>query len=159
MAKTTNSIPQACQQIEVSDGCDGTWHDISGQVNIYELPEEVVATGSVPVMKSDTHVLGTGPKEPITAVFTIVYTEAVGEAMELAWDTWNTEGCNKLFCVRVTPGGGNVGDKQWYVGENNTTDPAYLAAMTPPNGDASEGTPTIATFSVFGNYTRDTQTS
>ena len=158
MAKTTNSISQSCAKIEIDIGCTGSYTDISGETNTATLPEEVVTTGSMPVFDSTTHVTSTGSKEPITAGFSIVYTEDAAEAFDLLRAAWlNAGDCEQNLCVRVTPAGGTVGDKEIYVGDSD--DPARFSGFTPPDLDAGSGDPTSGAFSVFGNYYWDTKAS
>lgn len=158
MPKTQDGVPQACAKVEIRPGCVGSWIDISGESNIADLPGEEVERGSVPVFGDDTHVLGTGKKNPVEPVITIVYTEETDEAMEYVWDTWITPGCNKLFCTRITPKGGSVGNLEWYIGED-LAHPAYLIVVDPPTFDAGDGAPATGSFTVYGNYTRNTKTS
>jgi len=157
MAKTTNSVAQACAKIEIQPGCTGSWYDIGGEMTTITLPEEAVTTGSMAVFNADTHVLNSGKKEPITAAVSGVYTEEATEAFERVRAVWGAAGCNKQMCVRATPQGGSIGDLEIYVGDAD--DRALLVGFKPPDLDAGSGDPAAFSFSVFGNYTFDTKAS
>ena len=157
MPKTSDAVAQACAKIEVRPGCTGSWVDISGTSNLITLPKEVVSTGSMAVFNDDTHVLTTGKKQPVTATISIVYTETAGEAFETVRAVWLAAGCNKKICVRLTPQGGNIGDLEIYIGDENT--PAFLTGLKPPDLNAGEGTPAMGEFDVYGNYEYDTKAS
>lgn len=157
MPKTTDSVAQACAKVEIQPGCTGTWYDISGETNLVTFPKEVVTTGSVAVFDDDTHVLSSGKKPPITATVSIVYTENAAEAWELVRSKWQTEGCEKVMCLRVTPKGGAVGDMEIGVGDANHN--ALLVGFSPPTMNAGAGDPSMAEFDIFGNYYYDTKAS
>lgn len=159
MVKTSDSVAQACAKLEIQPGCTGSWYDISSEGSTVTLPMEVVTTGSMAVFNSDTHVISSGKKEPVTATFQFVYSEATDEAWDRLQAAWVAEGCEKLMCVRFTPKGGTVGDKEIYIGSNTTTDKAILEGLEPPNASAGEGGPMSAQFNVYGNYSYDTKAS
>ena len=159
MPKTTGSIAQPCAKIEIQPGCTGNWYDIGGTASVITLPKEVVATGSMPVFNDDTHVLSSGKKDPITATIQFVYTEVNDEAWSRLQTAWLTEGCEKLLCVRATPGGGTIGDKEIYIGSNTTSDKGILVGLKPPDLNAGDATPATSEFDVYGNYSYDTKAS
>lgn len=159
MPKTTDSVAQPCAKIEIQPGCTGAWIDIGGEASLITLPKEVVATGSMPVFNDDTHVLSTGKKDPVTATIQFVYSEDATEAFELLQAVWLAEGCEKLLCVRATPKGGTIGDKEIYIGENNTDKKGFMTGLKPPDLNAGNATPANCEFDVFGNYTYDTLAS
>lgn len=151
MPKTTDSVPVPCALIEIQPGCTGAWSDISGVANTVTLPEEVVSTGSLAVFDDETHITATGKKEPLTVTFNIAYSELPAEAFEEVLAVWEAAGCNKLLCARVTPKGSGVGNRQIEIGDK-------LAGLKPPDFDAGNAGPAVASFSIFGNYTYDVAT-
>ena len=159
MAKTTNSVPQACSKVEIQPGCTGSWYDIGGESTTVTLPKEVLTTGSMAVFDDSTHVLSSGKKEPLTATVSGVYTEEGTEAFERIKTVWVNTNCEKLMCLRVTPDGGDIGDKEIYVGEGTGVNRALLTGFKPPDVDASSGDPAAFEFDIFGNYTYDTKAS
>jgi len=159
MPKTTDSVAQPCEKIELQPGCTGSWYDVGGEASVVTLPDEVVTTGSMPVFNSDTHILSSGKKEPITATAQVVYSETADEAWDLAQEVWMTEGCEKLMCMRVTPKGGNIGDKEIYIGSNATDDKGLMVGLKPPDANAGDATPANGQISIFGNYSYNTKAS
>lgn len=158
MAKTTNSVPQACAKVEIQIGCTGAWTDIGGEAMTVTLPKEVVTTGSAAVFNADTHVLSSGKKDPFTATVSGVYTEDAAEAFELLRAVWITDTCDKKVCLRATPAGGTVGDKEIYVGED-ADNPALFTGFKPPDLSAGSGDPCMFEVDIFGNYHWDTKSS
>lgn len=159
MPKTTGSVAQSCAKIEIQPGCAGSWYDISGETNTATLPMEVITTGSVAVFGDDRPVIQGGKIEPITASFSIVYTEEADEAWEYLRAIWQTDGCSKLLCTRVTPRGGSVGDLEIYIGSHDPDQEAYLTGLKPPDLDAGAGGPAIGEFQVLGYYDYDVKAS
>ncbi len=159
MAKTTNSVPQACAKVEIQTACTGSWTDIGGESMTVTLPKEALTTGSMPVFNSSTHVLSSGKKEPITATVSGVYTEDGAEAFEILKAVWVNTDCEKVMCLRVTPAGGTVGDKEIYVGEDDEENRALLVGFKPPDVSAGSGDPAAFEFDIFGNYTYDAKAS
>lgn len=157
MAKTTNSVAQACAKIEIQPGCTGSWYDLGAEMSTVTLPKEAVTTGSMAVFGDDTHIINGGKKEPITATLSGVYTESATEAFERVRAVWGTAGCNKLLCTRVTPKGGDVGDMEIYIGDANTG--AILVGFKPPDFEAGSGDPAAFEFDVMGNYEFDVKAS
>jgi len=157
MAKTGNSVAQACAKIEIQPGCTGTWYDIGGETMTISMGKEAAATGSMAVFNSDTHVLNSGKKEPLTVTISGIYTEEATEAFEKVRAIWGTAGCNKQICARATPQGGTIGDLEIYIGD--ATDRALLVGFGVTGLDAGSGDPVAFEFDVFGNYTYDTKAS
>jgi hypothetical protein len=158
MTKTTDSVAQACAKIEIQPGCTGSWYDIGDEASVATLPKEVVAMGSIPVFNDDTHVLSSGKKDPVVVTVNFVYSEKANEAWDRLQAVWLAEGCKKLLCLRLTPKGGGVGDKQIYIGEDDDHE-GIMVGFKPPDLSAGDGAPASAEFDVFGNYTYDTQAS
>ena len=152
MPKTTDAVAMPCALVEISPGCTGVYVDIGSVANTVTLPEEVVSTGSLAVFDDETHILATGHKEPFTATFNIAYSELPAEAFELVLAVWEVAGCNKELCARVTPKGSGIGNRQIVI-------TGLLAGLKPPDFDAGAAGPAVATFSIFGNYEYDVQTS
>ena len=157
MPKTSNATAQACAKVEVQPGCTGSWTDIGGEATIATLPKEVVQTGVAYVFNSDTGVITSGKKTPVTVTIGTLFTNGVTEAFNLVRAVWQTEGCDKVLCVRITPEGGSIGDLEINIGDHNTN--ALLTGFKPPDVDASSGDPALAEFDVYGNYEYDVKAS
>lgn len=157
MVKTTGQFAHACAKIELSIGCTGTWTDYSGQHSTLTLPMEVRTHGETAVFGDRTRVRSSGNLESVEVNATFVYTEIANEAWDELQAEWLKADCELPVCVRATPGGGSVGDKEIYVG--TAADPALLVGLKPPDFDASVGEPMVGEWMVYGNYDYDTKAS
>jgi len=152
MPMTSNATAQACSKVEIQPGCTGSWYDIGGEATTVTLPEEVVNTGMMYVFNDDRAITTHGKKQPFTAVVSGAFTNGTTEAFNLVRAIWQTAGCDRKMCLRVTPEGGNIGDLEIYVGD-------LLTGLKPPDVDAGSGDPSAFSFSVYGNYDYDTKAS
>jgi hypothetical protein len=142
MAQTTGQVPMACGKLEISTDSCVTWTDISGEAQSLEGADQTRMSGEAYTLTGDTALIAGGKKEPMELVFTIVYSEGDTEAYELARDHFETTGCGGGFCVRWSPGGGDVGDEQI------TTGAGILVSFTYPPMDASAGGPIMGGFTL-----------
>lgn len=157
MPKTTNEVAQACSKVEIQPNCTGAWYDIGSEATTVTFPEETVNTGMMYVFDDDRAIITHGKKQPITATVSGAFTHSATEAFDLVRAIWQTAGCRRQICLRVTPEGGSVGDLEIYVGD--PTHEALLVGFKPPDVDASSGDPAAFSFSVYGNYDFDVKAS
>lgn len=157
MPKTSNAVAQACAKVEIQPGCTGTWYDIGSEATTVTLPEETVNTGLMYVFDDDRAILTHGKKQPISATVSGAFTNGATEAFNQVRAIWQTAGCERKICLRVTPEGGTVGDLEIYVGD--PTHEALLVGFKPPDVDAGSGDPAAFSFTLYGNYDYDVKAS
>jgi len=92
-------------------------------------------------LDGDTALIAAGKREPIEAVFSIIYTETAGEAYESARAEFEAD-CGDDFYFRYSPGGGDTGDREL------TSGVGILVSFSYPPIDATAGGPIIGGFTV-----------
>jgi hypothetical protein len=92
-------------------------------------------------LEGDTAVMAAGKREPIEAVFSIIYTETALEAYERARAIFETA-CGGDVYFRYSPAGGDLGDKELTSGKG------ILVSFSYPPVDATAGGPIIGGFTV-----------
>ena len=140
MVQTTNTYPLGCGKIEISPGCNGTWHDISGSTTSFEPPELSQMMGEAYTIDGMYAISEGGKVEPTEVPFTIVYSETAGEAWDRIADLWELVSCSHPCCVKYSPSGGTIGTYQYRFPDS------HLITVTYPNLDASAGGPIMAGF-------------
>jgi len=154
MAKTSDSVSQACSTIEIQPGCTGSWYNAGGEMSTVSNTKVTRAVGSKAVFGDPRHVIAGGKQQPLTVTFSGVYSEVPTEAYFLIKDLWETPGvsdCNKQLCVRWIPKGGTAGDAQYEM-----TDNPQLVGFEYPPLDAGSADPIGFEFDVFGYIDSDT---
>jgi len=153
MAQTSTSLPLGCGKLEIDVGCVDSWTDVSGSSTSLDQITQDRLTGEAYTLEGLGAIVNGGKLQPFDATFVIVYTETVGEAWLLILAAWEAVSCDSRFCVRWSPGGGNVGDLVYTIN-------GVLSSITYPNNNASEGGVIMAGFKVrSASITRDTITS
>lgn len=142
MAQTTNSVPLACGQLELSTNSCAAWTDISGETQSVGGAEQSRMSGEAYTLDGDTAIVGGGKREPMELVVTIVYTETDTEAYELARTAFEATGCGGDVCLRWSPRGGSAGHEQL------TSAEGVLVNFVYPPMDAATGGLIMAGFTV-----------
>lgn len=140
MPQTTGAYSQACSAVEIStDGV--TWTDISGSTQSVGNTEQSKMSGEAYTFDGKGPIVKGGKFEPLELQFSIVYTEVLTEAYEIARAVFEQEGCEVEVWVRWIPSGGGVGT-------NRLTTHGPLTSFTYPAIDASTAAPVMGGFTV-----------
>lgn len=140
MPQTTGAYSQACSAVEIStDGVAFT--DISGSTQSVTNTEQSKQSGEAYTFDGRGPIVKGGKFEPVELQFTIVYSEDVGEAYEIARAVFEQEGCEVEVWVRWIPSGGGVGTSQ-------LTAYGPITSFTYPAIDASTAAPVMGGFTV-----------
>jgi len=148
--QTSEAVALGCGKLEIDVGCNGVWVDISGSSTSLDPISQDRMTGETYTLDGMRPIIRGGKKQPFEAVVTIVYTEVAGEAWETIEDAWDAATCDPMVCLRWSPKGGAVGEKQYRIPNG------ILTQITFPNMDASAGGPIAAGFVVRAGYVEPT---
>lgn len=140
MPQTTGALSNACSAVEIStDGVNYT--DISGSTQSVSGTEQGKMSGEAYTFDGKGAIVKGGKFEPVELAFSIVYTEEVAEAYEIARGVFEQEGCEIEVWVRWIPSGGGVGT-------NQLTAYGPIINFTYPAIDASTANPIMGGFTV-----------
>jgi len=140
MPQTTGAYSNACSQVEIStDGVIFT--DISGSTQSVTGTEQSKMSGEAYTFDGRGPIVKGGKFEPVELAFSIVYTEILTEAYEIARAVFEQEGCEVEVYVRWSPSGGVVGGSL-------LTAFGPIVNFTYPAIDASTANPIMAGFTV-----------
>ena len=140
MAQTTGAYSNACSTLEIST--DGVaWTDISGSTQSVTGTDQSKMSGEAYTFDGKGPIVKGGKFEPLELQFSIVYTEVLTEAYEVARAVFEQEGCEVEVYVRWSPSGG-------VVGTNRLTAYGPITSFTYPAIDASTAEPIMGGFTV-----------
>jgi len=125
-------------KVEVSPN-GTTWTDISAHAVAVEVSGGDRGVGNVFFFGADVPVLIAGAREPIEITVRAAYTEATGEAFELARAAYED---GSPFYVRFSPKGGASGTFLF------TSDAGLVKSLKYPQGEAGSGDPVLVEFVV-----------
>jgi len=148
MAKTSDSVSNACSKVEIQPGCTGSWYDAGGELSTITVPKSTRNVGQVAVLNDPEYVIAGGKMNPVTVTLNIVYSEIPTEAYFLMKDLWETPGvsdCDKQLCIRWIPKGGSAGDAMYQM----TRNPQFIGFQY-PSLDAGSAEPITCEADVFG---------
>lgn len=143
--QTTDGVPMACGQVEISsDGASYT--DISGETQSLTAGAQTMISGEAYTLAGGTAIIKGGKREPMESEVVIIYSETDAEAYEQARSIFeNTANCNNTAYLRYSPQGGDANEEQLTSGEGT------IISFTYPNLDASAGGPIVAGFTIKHN--------
>jgi len=140
MPQTTSAFSNACAAVQISlDGA--TWTDISGSTQSVTGTEQTKMSGEAYTFDGLGPIVKGGKFEPLEVTFTIVYTEVLIEAYEIARAVFEQAGCEIEVYARWSPAGGGVGTSWLQIN-------GPIVTFTYPEVDASTATPIMAAFVV-----------
>ena len=140
MPQTTGAYSNACAAVQISlNGL--AWIDISGSTQAVANTEQAKMSGEAYTFDGRGPIVKGGKFEPLEVAFTIIYTEAVIEAYEIARGVFEQTGCDVEIYARWSPAGGGVGTNWLQIY-------GPIISFTYPAVDASTATPIMAGFTI-----------
>jgi len=127
-------------KVEISTDGGQNWTDISGYFAAIGADGAERPTGEAYVATDDTALLGVGKRPPQKLTVSIVYTEGASDAYALLEAAWRAATPTQL---RISPRGGNTGDKQFVFGEDGQ---GYVTKANIPAGETSSADPVVIEF-------------
>lgn len=107
------SVSNFCKaKVEVQPSCTGVWTDISGEGAAVAWDGGGVMYGKAHAFGEDAPMLAPGKTDEVTVTIRAHYTEGADEFTELFRAAYENE-CDHGMCVRWTPLGATVGNKQY----------------------------------------------
>lgn len=140
MPQTTGAYSNACGAVQISlDGL--VWQDISGSTQSVTGTQQSKMSGEAYTFDGRGPIVKGGKFEPLEVTFTIVYTEVLTEAYEIARAVFEQDGCNVEVYARWSPGGGAPGTSWLQIF-------GPIVNFTYPEIDASTAMPVMGAFTI-----------
>lgn len=141
---TTGQMSGAYGKLEIrTPAGTGSYSDISGSSQSVEKITISRKSGKAYPLDIDYPIPTFGKQEGAEATFTVIYTEAVAEAYQVALTTFETAQGNTVD-VKYTPGGSTAGADTYAI-------TGKITKIDYPSFDGSKADPIMCSFTVTGS--------